>query len=139
MLSLCWCSERLRNLYELSFTFTPSLYYRRLPSISHNMRCIFTPYLPMLSALPLLFSPSYFLLVSEVKVTQSCEPMDHSLPGSSIHGILQARILDWVAVPFSRGSSQPRDGTQISHIAGGLLSVPPVCMIILFIYSFVII
>ena len=35
-----------------------------------------------------------------------------------VHGILQARILKWVAVPFSRGSSQPRDGTQVSHIAG---------------------
>ena len=38
-----------------------------------------------------------------------CDPMDRSSPGSSVHGILQARILKWVAVPFSRGSSQPRD------------------------------
>ena len=38
-----------------------------------------------------------------------CDPMDRSLPGSSVHGILQARILKWVAVPFSRGSSQPRN------------------------------
>ena len=38
-----------------------------------------------------------------------CEPIDYSLPGSSVHGILQAKILEWVAVPFSRGSSQPRD------------------------------
>ena len=41
-----------------------------------------------------------------------------SLPGSPVHGILQARILEWVTVPFSRGSSQPRDQTQVSHIAG---------------------
>ena len=40
-----------------------------------------------------------------------CKPMDCSLPGSSVHGILQARILEWVAVPSSRGSSQPRDQT----------------------------
>ena len=40
-----------------------------------------------------------------------CDPMDCSLPGSSVHGILQARILEWVAVPFSRGSSQPRSLT----------------------------
>ena len=40
-------------------------------------------------------------------------PMDYT-----VHGILQARILEWVAVPFSRGSSQPRDQTQVSHIAG---------------------
>ena len=46
-----------------------------------------------------------------------CDPMDCSLPGSSGHGILQARILKWVAVPFSRGSSQPRDWTQVSHIS----------------------
>ena len=44
-----------------------------------------------------------------------------SLPGSSIHGILQARILEWVAIPFSRGSFQPRDWTQVSCIAGGFL------------------
>jgi len=37
----------------------------------------------------------------------------------AVHGILQARILEWVTVPFSRGSSQPRDQTQVSHIAGG--------------------
>ena len=39
-----------------------------------------------------------------------CNPMDCSLPGPSVHGILQARILEWVAMPSSRGSSQPRDG-----------------------------
>ena len=40
-----------------------------------------------------------------------CDPMDCSLPGSSVRGILQARMLEWVAIPFSRGSSQPRDQT----------------------------
>ena len=40
--------------------------------------------------------------------------MDYSLPGSFVHGILQARILEWVAIPFSRGSFQPRDWTQVS-------------------------
>ena len=44
--------------------------------------------------------------------------MDRSLPGSSVHGILQAGILEWVAIPFSRGSSRPRDWTQVSCIAG---------------------
>ena len=47
-----------------------------------------------------------------------CDPMDCSLPGSSVRGLLQARILEWVAVLLSRGSSQPRGGTQVSHIAG---------------------
>ena len=47
-----------------------------------------------------------------------CDPVDCSPPGSSVHGILQARILEWVAIPFSRGSSWPRNRTQVSHIAG---------------------
>ena len=46
-----------------------------------------------------------------------CNPIDCSSPGSSVHGILQARILEWVAMPFSRGSSQPRDQTRISYIS----------------------
>ena len=63
----------------------------------------------------------------KVKVAQSCpticDPMDCSLPGSSVHGILQARILEWVAVPFSRGSSQPRDQMKVSRIASGFFTV----------------
>ena len=59
---------------------------------------------------------------SESEVTKMsptlCDPLDCSPWGSSIHGILQARILEWVAISFSRGSSQPRDQTQVSHIAG---------------------
>ena len=43
-----------------------------------------------------------------------CDPMDCSLPGSSVHGISQARILEWVAMPASRGSSLPRDRTCVS-------------------------
>ena len=45
-----------------------------------------------------------------------CDPMDYSLPGSSVHGIIQARILEWVAVPSSRGFSQPRNRTPVSYI-----------------------
>ena len=56
------------------------------------------------------------------KVAQSCptlcNPVDCSLPGSSVHGILQARILEWVAISFSRGSSRPRGQTQVFSIAG---------------------
>ena len=51
--------------------------------------------------------------------------MDCSPPGSSVHGILQARILEWVAIPFSRGSSQPSDGTWVSHTAGRLITAEP--------------
>ena len=66
----------------------------------------------------------------KVLVTQSypalCNPMEYSPPGFSVHGILQARILEWVAIPFSRGSSRPRDGTQVSSVsctAGGFFTV----------------
>ena len=61
----------------------------------------------------------WWSVIVKVNVTQSCltlfiDPMDYTA-----HGILQARILEWVAFPFSRGSSQPRDRTQVSSIAGG--------------------
>ena len=52
-----------------------------------------------------------------------CNPMDCSLPGSSIHGIFQARILEWVAISFSRGAFRPRDWTQVSHIVGRCFTV----------------
>ena len=52
-----------------------------------------------------------------------CNPMDYSPLGSSVHGILQARILEWIIIPFSRGSSQPRDWTQVSCTAGRFFTV----------------
>ena len=61
------------------------------------------------------------LMQVKVKAAQSCpafcDPMDYI-----VCGILQARILEWVAFPFSRGSSQPRDQTQVCHIAGGFFT-----------------
>ena len=60
------------------------------------------------------------LLESESEVTQSCltlcDPMDCSLPGSSVRGIFQAIVLEWIAISFSRGFSRPRDRTQVSRI-----------------------
>ena len=60
-------------------------------------------------------------IYKKLKVAQSCptlcNPMDYT-----VHGILQARLLEWVAFPFSTGSSQPRDRTQVSHIAGGFFT-----------------
>ena len=70
----------------------------------------------------------------KVLVTQSCptlcDPMDCSPLGSSVHGILQARILEWVAISFSRGSSSPRDWTWVSHTADS--SVQPLSHVRLF-------
>ena len=54
-----------------------------------------------------------------------CNPMDCSSSGSSVHGILRVRILEWVAMPSSRGSSQPRDRACISCIAAGFFFVEP--------------
>ena len=63
----------------------------------------------------------------KVKVTQSCltlcDSVDFSPSGSSVHGILQTIILEWVAISFSRGSSQPRDRTQFSRIAGSCFNL----------------
>ena len=77
---------------------------------------------------PVLADPKSWPSMSQVKkevkvlVAQLCptlsDPMNSSPPGSSVHGILQARILEWVAIPFSEGSSRPRDQTQVSRIAG---------------------
>ena len=65
--------------------------------------------------------------VYESEVSQSCPTLCHSMdcspPGSSVHGVCQARILDWVAIFFSRGSSQLKDRTLVSRIAGRLFTV----------------
>ena len=74
--------------------------------------------------LVLVYSPNKYYAVLCL-VTQSCstlcDPVDCSLPGSSVHRILQARILEWVAMPSSRGSTQPRDQTQVSRTVGGFV------------------
>ena len=76
-----------------------------LISIHCNFRCIFG-----------LFKHRG-VLVAQSCLTL-CKPTDCSPPGSSVHGILQSRILEWVAIPFSSGSPQAGDWTQVSHIAG---------------------
>ena len=80
---------------------------------------------------------TYWLTTSCYLVIKLCQmtPMDYSLPGSSVHGISQARILEWVAISFSRGSSQPGDRTCILFIGGQILEPPekPQCAFIKFI------
>ena len=73
------------------------------------------------SCCPALFQPHTLAepcVRVKVLAAQSCSP-----PGSSVHGILQARTLEWVAIPFSRGSSRPRDQTQVSCIAGRFFTI----------------
>ena len=72
-------------------------------------------------------SPAVLLVWSEVAqlCLTLCDPIDSSLPGSSVHGIFQAIVLEWIAISFSRGSSQPRDWTRVSRIVDALPSEPP--------------
>ena len=74
------------------------------------MIAIITVYLRVSMKVKVLITHSYLTL---------CSPVDYSSPGSSVHGILQARILEWVPIPFSSESSQPRDRTRVSCVAWG--------------------
>ena len=79
----------------------------------------------------LVHSECWMYIVCACSVAQSypiaqscptlCSPMDYSLSGFFVHGIFQARILEWVAIPYSRGSSQLRDRTQVSYIGRQVL------------------
>ena len=75
-----------------------------------------------LYSLPILCPESVKVLVAQLCPTL-CDPLDYSLPGSSVHGISQVRILEWVAISFSRESSWPRDRTHVSCIAGRLFTI----------------
>ena len=74
----------------------------------------------------LCFSSSH-VWMWEVLVTQSCltlcDPVDYSPPGSFVHGILLARVLEWVAIPFSRGSSWPSNRSWVSCITGRFFTI----------------
>ena len=70
-----------------------------------------------------LYPYGHKMVVALLCLTLS-DSMDCSPPGSSVRGILQVRILEWVAIPLSRRSSWPRDHTQVSHIAGRFFIVP---------------
>ena len=78
---------------------------------------------PLTTSLP--YSPHWNRYATLCSVAQSClslcDPLDCSSPGSSLHGIFQARILEWVAISYSRGSSPPRDQTCVSCIGRQIL------------------
>ena len=67
----------------------------------------------------------YLLFSRSVMSDLFCNPRNYSPPGSSVHGISQARILEWIAISFSRGSSWPRDQTHVSCIAGRFFTTEP--------------
>ena len=95
------------------------------PSPSHHVHSTFCLFaimylyssLQIVSSVPLFWTPHIWVMLC-AKSLQSCltlrDPMDCSPPGSSIHGILQTKILEWVAMPSSRGSSRPRNQTRVS-------------------------
>ena len=78
-------------------------------------------------------STSYWFVscvcISQSVVSDSLRPMDYSLPDSSVHGILQARILEWVAISFSRRSSPPRSWTRVSCIAGRFFTIGAILLL----------
>ena len=95
-----------------------------LPHLRSSRGSFISPSIPSCPALS-VFQPSLYVYVCvcvcvcmrALSHVQLCDPMDCSPPGSLVNGIFQARILEWVAVSFSRGSTQPRDRTCISYVS----------------------
>ena len=97
-----------RILYQLSYQGSPV----------HRVR----PEILPLSSIPPFLSHCTYSEVAQSCLTV-CNPVDFSLPRSSVHRIFQARVLEWVAISFFRGSSQPRDGTWVSLIVGRCFTI----------------
>ena len=90
----------------------------------HSNLCNLAPNFFCLSTI-LYFSVKMLVtqIVEQPWGSTNCNPMDCSLPGSSVHGILQGRILEWVAIPISRGFSLPRDQAWVSRIVGRFFTI----------------
>ena len=95
--------------------------------LSGSCRLCPSPQPPLLPGPRLSFPWAHQLALVVLVVAQSsptlCDPPGCSPPGSSVHGILQARTLEWIAIPFTRGSSRPRNQTQVSCIASRFFTV----------------
>ena len=118
-------SRGLVFLFNQSIMTPAPLWWVVTSQLSSKGKLIFFSSALFPSSVPELFSTLKSILnhfCSYLLVAQSCptlcNPMDCTLPGSSVHGILQARILEWVAIFFSKESSEPRDRTQVSCSAG---------------------
>ena len=99
-----------------------------MPQINQEASARIKTKIQLVAGLPSLgeFYPSFPISInpSKVKVTQSCPTLCDSM-NYTVHGILQARTLEWVAFPFSRGSSQPRDRTKVSALQADSLPAEP--------------
>ena len=89
---------------------------------SENLQVLRWQYLPnwytdLMQVLTKISADFFVGICESHSVMSVCDPMDYTL-----HGILQVKILEWIAFPFSRGSSQPNDQTQVSHTAGGFFT-----------------
>ena len=109
------------SVYSCHLFLISSAFVRSIPFLSF-IEPIFACNIPLVSPIFLKRYLGGLESVSASEVAQSCltlcDPMDCNLPGSSVHGIFQARIPELVAISFSRGSSQPRDWTWVSLIVG---------------------
>ena len=119
---LMWSECLIKMCYrtvQLSFPFFWFTFYcwRVLPPLNYNF-CKVCNCLWLFTSIVTVQSPLHACSVTKLCLVL-CDPMDYSPTSSSVHGISQARILEWVAIPSSRGSSQPRNWTQVSHIASG--------------------
>ena len=116
---LCWASFAWHNVfkgnYVIAYISGSSFLITNIPLYGHSVFCFSTHQLMNIGLFPLF---DYYSTVKSLSRVRLCDPMDCSLPGFSVHGIFQARVLEWVAISFSRGSSWPRDRTQVSCIAG---------------------
>ena len=92
-------------------------------NIGRNISHIFSNILVSLRTIPGYILCYYILSEVAQSCPTLCDPMDCSLPGSSVYGIFQAIVLEQIAIFFSRGSSQPRDGTQVSRIVDRRLTI----------------
>ena len=102
--------------------FLPQVAAPCIPPSSHELVVSDSPFLPRQPTLLSFLSSCCSLLCLQAcsvapLCSTLCDPVDCSPPGSSVHGISQARIPEWVAIPFSRGSSRPRDPTHVSCVS----------------------
>ena len=134
MCGQCWEMTLLGNRYGfiwwfLGWIYPPFMFLFPWKSVLYQvLGHAFLEFTVLTSKSPPFTATQFVHCITSWKlVTQSCptlcNSMDCSPPGSSVHGILQVRILEWVAIPFSRGSSQPRDWTHISWITGRFFTV----------------
>ena len=100
----------LKQISTLSYRAIVNWYSFFLKEDLKELSCMWIIYLP-------IFTMKKWSEVAQLCPTL-CDPVDCSLPGFSDHGIFQARVLEWVAISFSRGSSWPRDQTRVSRIVG---------------------